>query len=118
MDTAQLDPKLKETYDRVMGAQIPQVSTPSTPPQSVQSAPPQPPLPSVAPSQTVAAEPPKQEFVSVGPDLQPIAPAAVTQKSKQGVSPFILFIAGAVFFAVYALFWFRFFSVQLPFLTQ
>lgn len=45
-----------------------------------------------------------------------VAGAAHTAPSKSKISPVLLIVLGVVFFAVYSLFWLRFFNVPLPFL--
>lgn len=110
--TAQtLDPKLKETYDRVMGTQLP-----PQPDQKPQPAP-QPaqevhlPVENIPPAPTptpppVAAEP---EMVNINATVpQHVAPAAV---SKKKFSPIIFVVAGAGFLLIYTFIWLKVFKL-------
>lgn len=135
-----LDPKLRETYERVMGTQAPAATTPSisaapasTPLAANDGAPvtasPQlsspPPLTGASPfsappvqpvnpwqaSGTAAAATP---FAAPGQSLP--SPASITGQTK-AASPVlrVLYIVGAViFFVVYTIFWIKVF--KLPFL--
>lgn len=126
-----LDPKLQEAYNRVMSTSLP-TATPSNPmpipPSSVQSAPtpqasiPTPPMPIPTPTPPISSPTP--------PPMVP-APVASTKPAgsttafvagghvgggKPAVSPVILIVGGLIFFAVYSLFWLKFFNISLPFL--
>ncbi len=110
-----LDPKLKEAYDRVMGANVDNGSAPAQGPQVVP--PPQPmtpPTASVPPSQTpfnqtVEAPPPINVSAPTYtvPNLQPAQPV----KKKSKVSPVIFLVVGLAFFAVYAVVWAKIFGL-------
>jgi len=139
-----LDPKLRETYERVMGSasaaapgSTPGATAPGTPSPEPTLAPPTPaadspiPTPSSAhvteptlsPSPTPVApstEPnPFQTPVMQAAEQPPLqSPASVNQMSDQNASPMIriLYIVGAiVFFIVYTFFWAKVFNLQWPF---
>lgn len=125
-----LDPKLKEAYERVMGTNV----TPSAlPVQPTPAAPAPAPAPMITTPKVVSPPPPppevtpasKMEPITVGPTAIPssgvgyVAPtvegaAANTQK----ISPVIFAVAAFVFFIVYSLFWIKFFNLSLPFLPS
>lgn len=122
--TAQLDPKLKEAYDRVMGtvtSQVPspQVAKPPPPPASEPlsqnpSMPPAPPPSSLQPKR--ADSPPVKvgtTFVAIPNKNNP--PAGGSKTSVFGVLLIILIL---IFILGYAFFWIKFFNVSLPFLPQ
>ncbi len=103
----QLDPKLKEVYERVMGTTVAQ--QPTTPP------------PAQAPSQTTQTEPPPHVVhVAAAPTHTVVSAGSVTKKEnsekKSPVSIPILILAGIVFLLVYALVWVKVFNFKLPFL--
>lgn len=140
----QLDPKLKEIYDRVMGTQVkaaaahetkkePEPQKPheiqSTPvhisPQPAPTAPAMPTQPSMpvahAAQQTVMTAQPPQATAT---DLQQKASSGFVAgghgnntdgKSGSSVSPVLLVLVGIVFFIVYAIFWIKIFAIPLPF---
>ena len=110
---ADLDPKLKEAYDRVMGGNfspstttpnpIPKIETvpvpvtnpipPSTPltnPLPVNM----PPLSAMSPSTTASTEPP-----------------ATNTKKKFKISPMLFLVVGLVFFIIYAVVWGKIFKL-------
>ncbi|MBI2074803.1 MAG: hypothetical protein HYT83_03145 [Candidatus Levybacteria bacterium] len=144
MDPKQLDPKLKEAYNRVMGTSIPSPTPPSptsnpTAPEPVVpvSTPPANPIPKPTqspmtnPVTPVAPQPAAQEPVmAVTPEPIPSQPTAsveskipisgfvAPEQKKHGISPLIIVLGMLVFFVVYALFWVKFFGVSLPFLPQ
>lgn len=124
-----LDPKLKEAYDRVMGAtvpktppQMPSVDLP-TPPKEPEKPFPQPVTPTpIATSNVVGAN----AAQGVNPST-PVAPihtvvhpssgfVAPHEEKKSPVSGTLLVIAGVVFLLVYTLFWLKWFGIALPFL--
>lgn len=113
-----LDPKLKEAYERVMGTTIPKPSAPPTPaapssPNPTAQIPTVEPTPQTPPTPAPSAAP--QTMANVG--TTPSAFVANPQKGKSGgISPVIIFLGLLVFFIVYALFWLKFFNVSLPFL--
>ncbi|MCL5435157.1 MAG: hypothetical protein M1405_02095 [Patescibacteria group bacterium] len=110
-----LDPKLKEAYDRVMGGNFtpPAPATPNPAPK-IEPAP----LPTASPI------PPSTPFNNpappVGnPPLSVISPTTTTQngeqvvttKKKSKISPVIFLIVGLAFFAVYAVVWAKVFKL-------
>lgn len=117
-----LDPKLKEAYERVMSTSI-SSSAPSAPttasaptPAPQATAPAQAaPTPAAVASSPVAAPQPTSipQSTSASTFVAGNTPAA---SSGSKISPVLLVIAGIIFFAVYTLFWLRFFNIPLPFL--
>ena len=134
--TSQLDPKIKEIYDRVMNTPTKPLTNnplnPLTPPTS--------PLPVIKPEsrpfpqpQTV---PPAEDFKQqlnprsdkkinsslfvAGQTKNFPQPAIGNQDTetvkKRGFSPFVIILGIIVFFAVYAFVWIKFFHLSLPFL--
>lgn len=111
-----LDPKLKETYDRVMGMQLnPRPATPKSPqpvapvPQS--QTPVQPASPVSAPEHS-AQDDSQVEMVNINtptPQGQTNTTAASAKKSK--IKPVIFVAAGVLFFAIYTVIWLKFFSI-------
>ena len=89
-----LDPKLKEAYDRVMGfAQSTAQPITVTPTTAIPKIPQTPPI----------AVKPTPAFI-----------ANDSKKESQSISPVILVVLAVVFFLVYAVFWVKFFQVPLP----
>lgn len=131
-----LDPKLKEVYERVMGTPVGGTSSqpPPTPPNGApkQPLPPQtqpkpagplPPPPSPIPPpplpQTSVPQNSKPFPVVNLPAAAPKQEAAASVPQKKSHLTIVIFaIVGLVFFAVYALFWMRFFNLPVPFLPQ
>lgn len=137
---SQLDPKLRDAYQRVMGTPIPPPATPPiqeppvqpepSTPQSPVSEPqpaipkPQPPTPQPA----ISPEPPVQASsfgqmnsevaVPSSPNFSAPMPQAqtMTVKKKNGMMPILIGIAGLFFVAIYTLFWAKIFNFKLPFL--
>jgi hypothetical protein len=110
-----LDPKLKEAYDRVMGGNF--SPTPPAKPnvEAQQTTPKQAP----APAQSFAAQPmpsstplsqPSPVFV---PSVNVPSPSSspVSQKKKMKLSPVIFLFVGLAFFAVYAVVWAKLFGL-------
>lgn len=91
-----LDPKLKEAYERVMGTAVNGAKpvAQQTPPPVTNTAP--------------------QPVSSPVPEVN-LTPQAEDKKQS---SPVILVVVGIVFLLVYTLFWIKFFSIPLPFLPQ
>ncbi|MCL5438992.1 MAG: hypothetical protein M1268_03310 [Patescibacteria group bacterium] len=118
---SQLDPKLKEAYDRVMGTNIspsspasqPSMSTPQSP--ISEPAAPQVFTPTTSPRpQTVSASSQPQTTMVNSPSSSFVAKPG---KAKSGgFSPVLIIFGLLVFFAVYALFWVKFFGISIPFL--
>lgn len=112
-----LDPKLKETYDRIMGTQInPQPGTPvPAVPQPVQTPTPTPQFQTQPQTPTQTAE--QQVPVSPQPGMvninatvaqaKPVASAA----SKKKMSPVIFIAAGIGFFLIYTVIWLKVFKI-------
>jgi hypothetical protein len=103
----QLDPKLKEAYDRVMGTVV-------TPPQ-------RPPEPTH--QEPVTAPPAQPQAMAIPQPATTIehtptpAPAAHTEKKKGKVSPLIIALGLIVFLLIYTLVWIKYFGVPVPFLN-
>lgn len=138
-----LDPKLRETYERVMGSTNSPgatASTPTPPPvdggASATATPPPIPTPTASPVDATLSSTPEPAVApqaSPAPGNNPFqtpvvavnepaplpSPASVNQNVQTGgASPLVrvLYIFGAiVFFAVYTYFWMRVFNLQLPF---
>ncbi|MBI4084452.1 MAG: hypothetical protein HY431_00960 [Candidatus Levybacteria bacterium] len=129
-----LDPKLKEAYDRVMSmsspANSPQppatLTAPSTSSQSAsppQPAGPQAPIsqPAGSPTPSSASQPPQMTGIAAGtpvnaPQTQ-AAPAAPLSPAKHG-SPLmsvVYIVCGIVFILAYTLFWAKILNFQTPF---
>jgi hypothetical protein len=138
-----LDPKLRETYERVMGAAS-TTSNPQTP--SIPNTPTNNPMPTfdAMPAATTAPIPPPidtsattqaAELNTLQPTLtpnpspaqtptafQPLpSPAQINQlpagnpNSTSPVIRILYIVAGIIFFAVYAIFWLKIFKFPLPF---
>lgn len=111
-----LDPKLKEVYERVMGTKVPNSQPLSPPPpQSPKITPPPPQITQqvVAAKVTDQSKPGNVQIFTAKSGSANIMP-----EEKKGGSPFlaiVLVIAGLIFFVIYGFFWVRFFKVSLPF---
>ncbi len=99
-----VDPNLKETYDKVMATQLPQQS--SSQPKIIE------PTPSAPPAEPKTTEQPKpataqtsQVFVA-SPTTQ-----TSSKKAGKGLPPVALGAAALVFFAIYAVVWLKVFGV-------
>lgn len=99
---AQLDPKLKEAYDRVMGTVITPKQTAE--PQKIENQPQQ------APQATQQPQPAKAQ--ATPPTLIP-KPTSEFVRKKKGISPLILILLVFVFLIVYAYVWTMIFNVKL-----
>lgn len=126
-----LDPKLREVYDRVMKMPI----TPSNSSQNTQVPQPQPNQPPQATPPTSNSEPSTVPLVK--PSTTPPSPVvqdtlhstqvfnpdaskttaspANDAKGKGKISPVIWVIGGIVLLTVYAIFWVSFFKISFPF---
>ena len=132
----QLDPKLKEAYDRVMSTTIAPNQTPPAAPaaSATPAAPTAPvtPVPAVPASNAASATPavpaaPMQTtteelhrtttFVATDPKTLAGPIGVATKKKGAGVSPILLVLLGVVFFAVYTLVWFNVFNVPIPYIS-
>ena len=95
-----LDPKLKEVYERVMGTQMPNspqtVAVPQNPAQPTTTRP-QPVFPQQLQTQKVF-----------------VAGQNVSKTGGSKTTYILLFIASIIFFAVYTLFWMRYFNIAIP----
>lgn len=115
----QLDPKLKEAYDRVMGTSVgntPQQNPPQPHPQEQPKEQPQPQIanqpeptvhettvnPSPAPAQVAAA---------------PTQKAVIAEKKKGKISPLVIVLGIIVFFAIYLVVWVKLFNINVPFIN-
>lgn len=126
----QLDPKLKDAYDRVMGFTPPELNKASTPP-VIPKAADTPPAQSVS---TTIATSPRMTAPIPHHDLPPAQTGSVkvakdhskneekpddkkeeTGEKKETIQPLFIGIAGIVFFAVYAFLWSKILDIQLPF---
>lgn len=103
--TAQgLDPKLKETYDRVMGTQVnplPSAAKPVEP-----SAPT--PLPSAQHNEPIPVSHTDTHVFVATPSA---SSQNFTAKKSSKISPVIFIVAGLVFFAVYTVVWLKVFNI-------
>lgn len=141
----QLDPKLKEAYERVMGIGKIPPSPPANPPVSPQSPlgqgaadtsaervrtplPISPiPIPPVTPASTPPNQTPATGWTSPVPPpaaaMPPVMPGknafgehGFVAKKKSTVSPVIIVLGVIVFLTVYTIFWIKFFNIKVPFL--
>lgn len=123
-----LDPKLKEAYERVMGTSTtPPAVPPAVHPADAATAPstPTPPPPAVPPAPTQPIPQTVTPIVTPPPTTTQTSHvhtttsfvAADSTKSSAKISPIILLFAGVIFFLVYAVFWLKFFNLPLPFLS-
>lgn len=99
-NVSQLDPKLKETYDRVMGFKVPGAQTQQPAAQPVSQ-----PQPQVQAQQ--AAPAPEPTIVNVAP--QTVIKA--NQPAKKGMSPVVFVVLGLLFLAAYTFLWLKVFNV-------
>lgn len=112
---ADLDPKLKEIYDRVMGTNVPQQasSLPQPPPVVSNEPPTPPPIDATGAVTSIHPEEIKQEVVKID---SPSQENKTTKQNKSQVLPVFFVIGGIIFFIFYAIFWFKYFNVSIPFL--
>ena len=123
--TTQLDPKLKEAYERVMGTAVPKTQTPQTgrvitpPSQNPPAAPiaPNAPTPGIITNSGVATPSIKTNpspSVNKGTSFTTTA-----NRGKSGGFPKILiFLFLLIFFVGYAVFWIKFFKLSVPYLSD
>lgn len=105
-----LDPKLKEAYERVMGGnQGPSLS--SAPSPKIESAP----LPTQTPPASVPLANPfvnPQPVTTVqSPSSSPVGTNGKPLKNKPKISPIIFLVVGLVFFVIYAVVWGKVFNL-------
>lgn len=107
-----LDPKLREAYERVMGTALAHNAAPatSTPQQDTQTQ-----------AAQVVANLPTEKFTGATKDAtQNFMPSLIPmtdQPHKPRVSLAILVALGVVFFAVYTIFWVKLFNLSIPFIN-
>ena len=114
---SQLDPKLRDAYQRVMGTPIPQPQAPQSQPVSqpqpaITPEPPVQPANFVQMNSEVVANPSSQNFTAPMPAAQTMA----IKKKKGMMMPILFGIAGFILIAVYTFFWTKIFNFKLPFL--
>ena len=104
-----LDPKLKEAYDRIMGGNFNSVSPTSNVsevPKTETSAPVT--ADPIIPPATILTRPLKPFPVGIpSPSEQPITPV----KKKSKISPIVFLIIGFFFFAIYIVVWGKIFKL-------
>lgn len=137
-----LDPKLRETYEKVMGTgTAPLADTPANPPavpadQASADPAPQAPAADAAPAGAAPTSAPAPEISSApvaenaqaadqGPKVvtisqaAPAAPAPELQITQphghMGLMKVFYILGGVVFFVIYIFFWMRIFNLSLPF---
>ena len=100
-----LDPKLKEAYDRVMGGSFnPPAASPS----------PSPKMENPAPGQNPFANPtaPVPPVTVLSPSTSPSGgQQVISAKKKSKISPIIFLAVGISFFTVYAVVWAKIFNL-------
>ena len=120
---SQLDPKLKEAYDRVMGTVV---TPPANAAQAIPTTPPPaaPLTPSLFPMPSTTATPVKPSPISTIPDYQKAqsptsAPmqAITAAKKKSGSKALIIMLAVIIFLIIYAIVWIKMFNLKVPFLN-
>lgn len=111
----QLDPKLKEVYERVMGTSVssgPKVSPPAVTKPAVSE-------PVQMQQHTVPISQPESPKIQM--PQAPIAPQPQTQtqavsiKPHGHISPVVWILGGFTFVIIYALAWIKIFNLKLPF---
>ncbi len=105
-----LDPKLKEAYDRVMGSQVnPQPASP-TPVQ-----PPPQPQPQTQPQKVeqhpTPAQSDPQPIININQTQTGTKPQQVQKVKGGGISPVILIALGVLFFGGYTFIWLKVFKI-------
>lgn len=104
-----LDPKLKEAYERVMGGNQGQPLSPATPPGT--PVPPQAPPPSVPLTNPFANPQPPTTTNVQSPSSSPMGTNGKPMKKKLKMSPIIFLVVGLAFFVVYAVVWAKIFKL-------
>ncbi|OGH17114.1 MAG: hypothetical protein A3C22_00565 [Candidatus Levybacteria bacterium RIFCSPHIGHO2_02_FULL_37_10] len=125
---ADLDPKLKEIYDRVMGTNVPQTTSSPEPPPAISSelpissieqpiqqptAPTPPPIDATGAITSTHPEQIKQEIVKIDSKTEE---NKTTKQNNSQVLPVFFVIGGIIFLVFYTIFWFKYFNVPIPFL--
>ncbi len=113
--TSNLDPKLKDMYNRVMSTPVPPPAAPTTPPQPEMPAlaAPEPQTPQPSPTTEIHAAMP----LPAAP--KPVSAAIIgggTKSKNTKLLPVLLAIVGIIFLGVYTVFWVKFFNLSVPFL--
>ena len=111
-----LDPKLKEAYDRVMGGSFTPPPAPSSQPPKMENPPP---APNPTANLTMPEQNPFASPVTPMPPISVMSPFVTTQngqqtiltKKKSKISPVIFLVVGLAFFAVYAVVWAKIFKL-------
>lgn len=119
--TQNLDPALKATYERVMGTNVSQPTTPPTPQptapaqptQATSSAP-----TSQAPQPTVTVPQGSSAAKVVAGGSTTTNVVAGGSKKSGGLSPILIAVALILFFTVYTFVWLFVFKVKLPFVPK
>ena len=129
--TTNLDPKLKDMYNRVMSTPVPPPQTPppapsipapAMPTQPEIPTPTAPPPPTPQPPPTPIQSEPTTEMHAAIPlpaAPKPVSAAIIggaTKSKKMGIFPVIIALAGIIFLGVYTVFWVKFFNLSVPFL--
>lgn len=105
-----LDPKLKEAYERVMGGNQGQPLSPTPPPNA--PLPTQPAPPSVPLTNPFANPQPPIATTNVqSPSITPLNANGKPVKKKTKISPIIFLVVGLAFFVVYAVVWAKVFKL-------
>ncbi|HZQ29692.1 MAG TPA: hypothetical protein VFA93_01270 [Patescibacteria group bacterium] len=104
-----LDPKLKEAYDRVMGTQIPQPGGTGSP-SPVAQAQPQP-QPQKAEEHPAPASSGPQPIININSNQPGAKPQQVQKAKGKGISPVVLITLGLLFFGGYTFIWLKVFKI-------
>lgn len=115
-----LDPKLKETYERVMGTS----SQPNVPQPIIQKQTIQPQHLQTQPSPFTKPQPTQQPiqisqpvpFQAPSPQTQQVQAPQATSKKRNKMLPIFLVLTGIVFLIGYTIVWVKIFNLNLPFL--
>jgi hypothetical protein len=107
-----LDPKLKEAYDRVMGGNFTQPVPPTVPEKPE-------PVPPASVNPMTMSAPMPNPLQADNPPVNVMSPTSTPQngdkvlsaKKKTKLTPLLFLIVGLVFFLVYALVWGRLFKL-------
>lgn len=115
----QLDPKLKEVYERVMGTSVasapkasPVPPQPVTPPMPVQTQQHAPPIPQPESPPPAGGHQIPQAPIASQPQTQA---QTISVKPHGHISPVVWILGGLTFVVVYVLAWVKIFNLKLPF---